>query len=243
MVDTIIMSASPRFVTLGGLPDELARIGVPRHLGAGEEIVFAGGVADGCYYVKQGLVGAYSVDLSGYRSLTFLLEESALFLESNAMEGVVLAQSDTASVFKAEVDTQLLFFPGEAFRRAMAADAPTANFVAGSIAQKMLAFRFMLNTSRAHSVTWRVANLFVSFVENCGRQTDGRADGRIKIDYHISQQLIADMLYANRVTVAKSIKRLKQMGCIEKTDDYYYVKDLAKLRRFLLSETAPEAAL
>ena len=56
---------------------------------------------------------------------------------------------------------------------------------------------------------------------------------RVKLNYRISQQLLATMLGANRITVAKGVKRLKELGLVEKTDDFYYIVDEQRLRSYL----------
>ena len=145
------------------------------------------------------------------------------------LEGAVLAKSDTVPVFIAEKDTELLFISKSKFRHLMKTDVETANFVACSIAQKMLAFRFLYNEVRSHDVPWRIANLLTAFADNHGVQVNGK----VKIEYRISQQLLATMLGANRITIAKGMKRLKDMGLVEKTDEFYYIVSMEHLRSYL----------
>lgn len=223
------VSASPRFLELGELPAAMREVGVGRRLRKGERITSSDGEWPGCYYVSKGLIGSRGVDAEGNEALTFLLDEGTLFLESDMLEEVKLAKSHAVPVFAAEVDTELLYFPKPRFRHLMNTDIETANFVARSIAQKMLTFRFLYNESRSHGVPWRIANLFAGFAENYGV----RVGDRVKLNYRISQQLLATMLGANRITVAKGVKRLKELGLVEKTDDFYYIVDEQRLRSYL----------
>lgn len=223
------VSSSPRFFELGQLPAALQEVGVEKRLEKGERISSSDGEWPGCYYVVRGLIGARGIDAEGTEALTFLLEQGTLFLEANMQEGATLAKSDTVSTFVAEECTELLFLPKSKFQHLMKTDVETANFIACSIAQKMLAFRFLYNESRSHGIPWRIANLFAAFADNYGMAVGTR----IKLDYRISQQLLADMLGANRITVAKGMKRLKDLGLIEKTDEFYYVVDRERLRLFL----------
>lgn len=223
------VSPSPRFFELGEPPRLMRDIGIKKSLQKGERIVSSDSEWTGCYYVVSGLIGAYGVDAEGIEALTFLLDEETLFLESNMLEDVTLARSDTVSVFVAENDTELLFFPKQKFRHLMKSDLETANFVARSIAQKMLAFRFLYNESRSHDIPWRIANLFAAFADGYGEPVGDK----VKVSYRISQQLLAKMLGANRITVAKGMKRLKELGLIEKTDDFYFITDRKRLSSYL----------
>lgn len=227
--DVYEVSPSPRFFELGALPEALHGVGRCKRLEKGERITSSDGEWPGCYYVSRGLIGARCIDGEGAEALTFLLSEGTLFLEANALEGVTLAKSDTVSAFVTECDSEVLFFPKAEFQRLMRSDAETANFVACSVAQKMLAFRFLYNEVRSHGITWRIANLLAAFAENHGVEVGDR----VKLDYPISQQLLAKMLGANRITITKGVKRLKEQGLVEKTDDFYYIVDVEELQRFL----------
>lgn len=223
------VSSSPRFFELAGIPDALREAGAVKLLGKGERITSPDGEWQGCYYVSKGLIGTYGIDAEGNEIMTFLLGKGTLFLESDMLEGAVLAKSDTMPAFIAEEDTELLFVSKPKFRHLMKTDAETANFVACSIAQKMLAFRFLYNEMRSHDIPWRIANLLTAFADNHGVQVGGK----VKIEYRISQQLLATMLGANRITVSKGMKRLKDMGLVEKTDEFYYIVSMEHLRAYL----------
>lgn len=220
---------SARFFELPAIPDALREAGTRRHLDKGERISMPDGGWNGCYCVLSGVIGTYGIDRFGVEFLTFILEEGCLFLESDMLEGAQFAESEVAASFVAEQDTELRFIPQNEFQALMCGNTDVACCVALSIAHKMQAFRTLLNESRLHDALWRVANLFAGLADQYGI----RRGTRIEIDFDISQQLVGKMLGINRITVAKSMRQLKELGLIEKTDDHYYLKDRNGLDAFL----------
>ena len=158
-----------------------------------------------------------------------MLGPGCIFLESDMLEGMSAADPGVSTNFLAMQDSELLFVAKRDFQRLMKNDMEVANFAALSIAKKMHALRAQLYEGRHHAVLWRTASLFAEFARQHGVQKGDR----IMIDFNITQQFVANMLGTNRITVAKSVKRLKELGLIEKTDDYYYICDHAKMNEFL----------
>lgn len=223
-----LSTTSPRFVQLGELPAQLRAIGVPKHVDAGWTIISADDNQTGCCYVERGLVEGGSINKDGDESVTFIFGEQSMFLETSMFEGEMLAHSSTAPLFRAVAATDLLFFSRKDIVVVMQTDAEVSNYIAHSIAQKMVVFRSLYNEARCHSMLWRVTNLLLSFAESDGV----KSNNKLKLDYSITQSLFARMLGANRVSVARSMKQLKETGLVEKTNDLYYITDLDKLKSF-----------
>jgi CRP/FNR family transcriptional regulator len=49
----------------------------------------------------------------------------------------------------------------------------------------------------------------------------------------VSQQTLSDLLGVNRITVNRSIKKLKDMGLILQINGFYCISDMEKLRRHM----------
>lgn len=225
------VSPSPRFLNMPPLPRSLAAIARPKTLRAGGTISQGNEEWKSCYYVLEGLVGSYTLGSRGNEYLTFLLGAQSLFLESDLVEDACLARMDLSTCFRALRDTKLLEIPQDSYRALMSKDATVANYVALSLAQKMHALRFLLYETRHHDALWQVGNLLLSFASRFGKSEKSR----VRIDFELSQQLIADMLGMNRITVTKSIKKLRDRSLIEKVNDTYCVVSMGQLGAFLNS--------
>lgn len=74
----------------------------------------------------------------------------------------------------------------------------------------------------------RIANSLVEFAETLGEQIDGK----IKINYKISQQFISNFTGVKKITTYRIFEKLKGNNILEYFDGYYYIKNLDLLKKF-----------
>ena len=65
------------------------------------------------------------------------------------------------------------------------------------------------------------------------KQSGTDYDGKILIREKISQQSMANMLRVSRITVARTIKELKDLGLLENINGYYCLRSTEQLKRHM----------
>jgi CRP/FNR family transcriptional regulator len=94
---------------------------------------------------------------------------------------------------------------------------------------KLIATIEQYRESGNYSVKWRLCNLFLTMADQSGIDYDGK----VLIQQKISQQSMANQIQANRVTIARNIRELKDLGLIEYINGYYCIRDVARLKRHM----------
>ena len=85
------------------------------------------------------------------------------------------------------------------------------------------------------SVAWKACNLLLTFAERYGVPYDGK----ILIKEKISQQIMANLLGVNRITMVRAIKELRELGMIEQVNGFYCIRDKEKMRAFMQEANIP----
>lgn len=79
------------------------------------------------------------------------------------------------------------------------------------------------------SLSWRLCSLLLDLAEECGADYDGK----VMLTRSISQQEMASLLQASRVSVARVMKRLKDLNLVEYTNGFYCIRNVKQLRRHM----------
>lgn len=58
-------------------------------------------------------------------------------------------------------------------------------------------------------------------------------DGKILIKEKLSQQMLANLLGVNRITMVRTIKELREMGLVEQVNGFYCIRDQQKIQAFM----------
>lgn len=219
---------SPRFLQTGPLPEALVRIGTPCTLEKGQAIIpdFTC-----CYYLVEGLVAAYASKDYRNEFISLLMGDQALFLESDLIDDANNPATDMQVSFVPQKKSKLLKIPADEFRHLLKTDIEVAYYVTCAISQEMHAIYFLYCESKRHSLDWQIANLMKSFAMRYGR-TSGSLTF---IEFSLSHQMVAEILGANRVSVSKSMKNLKNKGLIVQVNDWYCISDMDRLTTYIES--------
>ncbi len=178
-----------------------------------------------CYLVKKGCVVSYEYYENGEKRLYRFHEKNALFLEAN-----VLFDRPPSISFKTICKTELICIDKKSLMEAMREDGEFALQIMESTSDKFFTYMEQVRYEKNHDVTWRICDLFLDLADYYGVPVIyGK---KMMIRQKISQQLIAEMLGVNRITAVRSIKKLKDMGLIEKDHCYYVISDMEKLIEF-----------
>jgi CRP/FNR family cyclic AMP-dependent transcriptional regulator len=186
-------------------------------------IISPGDVLEGFYFIQEGRVIAYEYSPKGNEKILCILEKGSIFFESNAMFGV-----PAFCYFVTSESSRLVFVKREDLLGLFTTDLDVTLFVMQSLTKKFYSNVYHVDELLFHDTEWRVCNLFSTFAENFGIEEDTK----IKLDIKISQQFISNLLGTNRVTMARIIKKLKQIKLIEQTNGYYYIRDIQRLKDY-----------
>jgi CRP-like cAMP-binding protein len=218
-----------RFITPQEIPEAFLHVGMEQTLYAGESLQLTTLKQSGCFFILEGIIETLGIDFEGRDFTTFILDSGTMFLESDMLLGVTISTKGSVGIFKALMDTRLIFIEKTRFLALMETDAQVANLVANLLAQKMHCFRYLFYESDQHGVLWRLANLLFEFASKYGIEKSDR----VKIDFPLNQEMMARMLHVNRVTVTKSITQLKDLELIEKANHHYYISNIEGLKKLL----------
>lgn len=177
-----------------------------------------------CYYVLQGRVMAFEYTAaSGDRYYNFN-EEGSLLLESN-----VLLQKAPPVSFVALTPVKAVSIPREVLLQKLAADPDLSLEVMLSLSYKFLAAMDQVREATQCNVAWKVCNLLLTFAERYGVDYDGKT----LIKEKISQQMLANLLGVNRITMVRTVKELRELGLIEQVNGFYCIRDRQRMLEFM----------
>ena len=77
----------------------------------------------------------------------------------------------------------------------------------------------------------KVCNLLLMFAERYGVPYDGK----LLIKEKISQQMMANLLGVNRITMVRAIKELREMGFVDQVNGFYCIRDKERMRQYMNS--------
>lgn len=203
--------------------DELEKLGTVISYPKNQLLVKTGQYTDYCYIVKKGTVVAYENYEGGKQRIYSIYEKNSLFLEST-----LLFDQPVTIAYRTLCKTELLCIKKGTLMTAMEAEPKLAMVLMKSISDKMFTFMEQIRSENNHDVTWRVGDMIINLAEEYGVQSDEKTI----INKKLKQKTMAQILGANRVTVARSIKKLKEMKFIDYIDGLFCVYDIDHLKNY-----------
>ena len=205
-------------------PEKFISLGEEVTYKRGEIIVAAGTKPDRCYYVLEGkVVSTESTAATGDRYYNFN-EADSVFMESN-----VFANRPSPVSFLAVTDVRLICIPAQALMAAIDTDRDLAMELMVSMSYKFLTAMDQVREATHCSVRWKVCNLLMTFADRYGVPYDGKC----LIKEKISQQMMANLLGINRITMVRTIKDLRELGLVEQINGFYCIRDRENMRRYM----------
>jgi CRP/FNR family transcriptional regulator, cyclic AMP receptor protein len=129
-------------------------------------------------------------------------------------------------------DTELLLLSGETLRHLAGVDGALAWFLATHLAQVSFDMTELLGANVFESVQQRVCQHLLELAENTPAGLLVRAD----------QNEIAESIGSVREVVARSLRRLREAGVLERAGDGLILRDPAMVHRLAAGETDPALA-
>ena len=179
-------------------------------------------VPEYCYIVKSGRVVCSDNMPSGKQRIYTLFEKDSMFLE----ESVLLGWPSNVQ-FKAEMPTTLMRFTKCDLKRALK-DYDTAIDYCYHLSSKFLTSMETVRMYQQKNAELRVCMLLQQFMIHYGKNVEGH----ILIDAHITQQMIADTLGINRVTITRICKRLKD-EFLDQVNGKYCIRSAEAFQKYI----------
>ncbi len=209
--------------------EKFSNLGKPVSFAKGEIVAQAGRHPTHCYYVLEGRMMAFEyTTTTGERYYNFN-EAGSLVMEAN-----ILLERDTPVSFVAITDVKARAISREELLRALKEDDALALEIMPSLSYKFMAAMDQVREATQCNVAWKVCNLLLTFAERYGVPYDGKT----LIKEKISQQMMANLLGVNRITMVRAIKELREMGLIEQVNGFYCIRDKERMQKFMIEANA-----
>ena len=198
----------------------LEKLGEPMSLEAGTEIVSPGDVPEYCYIIKSGRVLCYEYSYSGEQRIYNIMEPGSVILEE-----FLLFDKPCPIIFETLTDAELVKIEKCDLKRALKHDIDIVMDICESITSKFLSSMEHLRVSHQQNASWKICKMLLVYAQHYGTEYDGKT----LIQEKISQQMLADLLGLNRITVTRKIKELKELALIEVINGYICIRDTEQL--------------
>ena len=211
-------------------PEKFIELGEELFFPKGAVIVEAGAKPLYCWYVLEGKVITTEITSStGERYYNFN-EEDSMFMECN-----VFVNRPSPVNFMALTDVRLIRIRAETLLKGVEEDPDLSLELLVSLSYKFMNAMDQVREATQCSVIWKVCNLLLTFADRYGKPYDGK----ILIKERISQQMMANLLGINRITMVRTIKELREAGLVEQINGFYCIRDRDRMQRFM-QETAED---
>ena len=184
----------------------------------------AGNIPDSCYVLTKGRIACCEYTADGRECYFNINEEGSLMFEA----AIVLNRRVTLN-YKALTDCKLIKIPREVLMEQVTTDPAVALDLLSSLSEKFISVSEQIRESNYRSASWKVCNLMLSLADKYGVLYDDK----IMISERISQQQLANTLRINRVTVNRTLTKLKDLGYIEQINGLFCIRSVPKLRRYM----------
>lgn len=204
--------------------DKMIELGEEVFLPKNQILLEAGAVPDCCYYIEQGRVASYEYNALGSERVFSINGPGSMIL----VPSMVITHAVTLS-FRTLEPSRLLKIDRRTLGGLIANEPDIAADLICLLSSKLISTIEQYRESGNYSVKWRVCGLLLTLAKQSGVDYDGK----LLIQQKISQQSMANRIQANRVTVARVIRELKDLGLVEYINGYYCIRDIERLKRHM----------
>lgn len=199
------------------------KMGETVQIKAGKLILCPGEIPRYCYFIRKGRVFAGIMEKKERERILFSFEEDRLFLEQYLLTGKRSPLFYTANTdVTAQKISYLELVQAMKTNFSVTLDIIQAITGVGEIALN----RVVSDMDENASV--KICNLLMDMAAIYGEETQ---EG-IHLEVKVKQDVIGDLTGLHRVTVAREMKRMKEMGLLVWKDGHYRIPDMEKLRQY-----------
>jgi CRP/FNR family transcriptional regulator len=203
----------------------LERFGSVKNVARRSIFIESGDIPQYCYLVKKGCIIGFEYTSGGDERVYDIMLPGSLMLEAN-----LLLNEPSPVFFKAVKPSILVCIDRHTLLKQMNADFNLSIGIVSYISAKFLSAMEQVRGIVCHDTIWRLCNLLLMFAEYFGAQYE---DKKVLIKEKLSQQILADMLGVNRITVNRIVKELKNMDLIIQINNYYCIPNIERLKKHM----------
>jgi CRP/FNR family transcriptional regulator len=219
--DKIVLSRLLRFpVEL----QALEKFGVLKTVTKNTMLIEAGDVPKYCYLVKKGCIIGFEYSSCGDERVYNIMLPGSLLMEAN-----LILNEPSPVFFKAVKFSILICIDRSTLLKQMRNDFNISTGIVKYISNKFLAAMEQVREKQCHDATWRLCSVLLMFAEYFGILYEGE----ILIKEKLSQQILADILGVNRITVNRIINKLKKMDLVVQINSYYCIRSITSLEKHM----------
>ena len=186
-------------------------LNLPRHT----TLQRAGTIPENCYYILEGEVESFDNISSGNERIFRRSGPGALILLP-----AMMIRHELHLSFRTSRPTKVIKLSRNQLQEYFLA---TPDFAARTVqAEQYWALKNF-------SLSWRLCSLLLDMAEQYGADYDSK----VMLTRSLSQQEMASLLQASRVSVARVMKRLKDLNLVEYINGFYCIRSVEQLRRHM----------
>lgn len=170
--------------------------------------------------LKRGTVKACQVTASGEEHIYNIFRSGAsLFLLA------CVTNEPPELNFITTSQCQVVRIPANVLSQALREDGRLTRTIMVDTGRKLTSAYKRLRECESYNTEWKLCNMLLSMAERSGAEYEGK----ILIREKVSQQTMAGMLRVSRITVARTLKVLRDLALIETVNGYICIRDEAAL--------------
>ena len=202
-----------------------ARLGESFFCKKGEALMKAGPLPEICYYVIRGCAISCEVDENGYTRCWGIHGQGSIILCEEMFYERPLS-TDVVAV----TDCELIRIARRDFLDAIKKDEALYLFVLEMLSRHCLEAVEELRRATTQTGDKRLCSLLISMAEPYAKDSDSE----VMIGETFSQQTIATMLNANRITITRTMQKLRQAGMVLPCRNRHYkISSINRLRAYI----------
>ena len=207
-----------------GSHEKFSTLGKAAAFAKGDVLAQAGFCPACCYYVLEGRVMAFEYTGTTDERYYHFNDAGSFVLEANILLG-----QETPISLVAVTDVKARAITREELLHVLHTDNELALELMTSLSCKFIRAMDQVREASRSNVPWKVCNLLQMLAGRYGVPYDGK----ILIKEKISQQMMANLLGINRVTLVRAIKELREMGFVEQINGFYCIRDEVRMQQYM----------
>lgn len=208
-----------KIMKMNNIPEKLLNLGQKKKYKKNENVINIGDSISDLYLLTKGELVQITYSKFGTMIYDFLI------LAPSAIGGINDENYKSISTFKCIEDSEIIIISKNNITNIINTDYEIKCYI-DFIPIKLLSI--FINRSATSSIEERMVDILLEFAEEFGENINGK----IKINYKLSQPFMSNLLGVSRRTTFGIFKKLQEENLLEYNDGYYYIKDLEQLRRY-----------
>lgn len=213
-----------KLLMMDDIPEKLLNIGERRFFKKNEIIFHIGDKPDYFYILVKGKIISISNTKNGSMVYDAIILPPCIIGES-----CTINNEEIPSTFKCLNNVELIKITKNILLDCYKSDIDVALYMYGVTSSKLKNVMLQNLEYTTLSSEQRIIQVLIEFAEILGKKTDGK----IKINFKMSQQFISDLVGVNRRTTSRTFDKLYNDNILENNCGNYYIKDIDLLKRYL----------